>query len=437
MRPHLSTGTLMMPKSLLRARRLTALLAVSLLTLAACGEDGDSIGGSTVAVVNILTLPNGQALTNLIPDTKRAILGVPLNASANFVDKPVTWVSTNPAAAVWVGDSGYVRAVAGGSTYLKATAGGRTDSVLVAVRYPVGTITLTPVTVTLNREGAQALTTVTHDTQNAVVTGRTVTYVSSNTAVATVSAAGVVTATAAAADNDTTRITATAANALDGGTVITATKLITVLGDARVATVTVTGGSGLRGNTGTTQLTGVARSGLGNVIAAPLTWTTNSAPRATVDGTGLVTWAGGVGAVNITATATGAGAGGSSPAAVTAFEVLTAMVADGNGQALAIPASTASEFALNGTGNTSFTIVTSGGTGDVDMLAIPNGTTGYQLDNANGGTGTAGATGCLSWAAGNGETCTRTFGAQSFWRIRFWAFGAAAVTTTYTATLTP
>lgn len=406
----------MMPKHSSRApwgRRLTAMVAVSLLTLGACSDSDSGVGPSTIEVVEIVTLPNNQTLTNLVPGNTRQMLAAPTNSKGNWIDRPVTWSSTNPAAAT-ITEAGLVTAVAGGSTYIRATAGGKTDSIAIGVRYPVGTINITPATTTLRREGAVQLTATTLDTQGATVTGRPVTWTTSNAAVATVSATGLVAAQAAPVDGSTATITATTLNASDGGTVITATRVITINGDAVVGTVTVTGGSGFHGSAGTINLTAVARSGLGNTIPAPITWSTNNPAIATVNASGTVSFVGGAGNLTVTATAEGAGANGANVAGTTTFNVVTALVP---GATITVPdfsEGTFAEYAVSGA--QSFEIFTTGGTGDVDMYLFAPGVTPVAINNGFSGWV------CRPWAIGSTETCTVASPVAGWYRVRFWAY---------------
>jgi hypothetical protein len=408
----------MMPKHSSRApwgRRLTAITAVSLLTLGACSDSDSGIGPSTIEVVEIVTLPNNQTLTNLVPGDTRQMLAAPTNSSGNFIDRPITWASSNPAAAT-ITDAGLVTAVAGGSTWIRATGGGKTDSVAVGVRYPVGSITIAPATVSLAREGAQQLTATTLDTQGATVTGRTVTWSSDNTAVATVSATGLV--SASATTEGTAIITATAANATDGGTVVTATRSVTVAGNPVVNNVLLTGGSGFRGSTGTVQMTAVARSGLGNTIVTPIDWTSSNPAIATVDAAGLVTFVGGAGDLTITATATGAGNGGADVASSASFEVATALVAGATVGAPDISETEWYDYAVNGTGLASFRVRIFGGTGDTDMYVYNPGVTTFSATQG-GGSGWV----CRPWLIGGNETCDIAAPASGWYRVRMYAYG--------------
>ena len=425
----------MMPKSSLRApwaRRLTALFAVALLTASACSSDSGGVaGGSNITVVQVVTIPNLQVLTALIPATTRQFLGVPTNSAGNFVDKAVVW-GTNNAAVATVSATGLATAIAGGTTYITATAGGRKDSVAFGVRFRVATINLLPATVTLNREGAQALTATTIDGNGATVTGRTITWSSSNVAVATVSATGVVSASAVATDGSTATITATAANLLDGAVAALATRLVTVTGNAVVQTVTVTGGSGLRGNVGTVPLTAVATSGLGNVIgSAVITWTTSNAAVSTVSGAGLVTMAGNADTLRITATATGQGAAGGSPAGVAGFRVARQLV---NGVGVAVPTIAAGgfqDYTVNATGLANFAVTSTGGSGDSDLYLYNPGVVTFTATDG-GGSGYV----CRPWFSGNEEACPVGAPQPGYYRVRLFAWTPAGPVTGMTVTLT-
>lgn len=435
----------MMPKHSSRApwgRRFTAMIAVSLLTLGACSDsDGGGVGPSTITTVGIVTLPNNQTLTNLVPGDKRKILGVPTNSKGNFINKPVTLESSNPAVFTVVGDS-IVAQLGGGTAYLRATAGGKTDSVAIGVRFRVATVTVTPATPTLRREGAQQMTVVTRDGNpavagGAVVTGRTVNWTTSDATVATVSATGLVSVTATAPDGATATITATAPNTADGGVAAVGTATVTVNGNAVVSTVTVTGGTGVdaigfRGNVGTLQLTGTARSGLGNTIVTPITWTSNAATVATVDAAGLVTFVGGTGPVTITGTAVGAGNAGANVAGSAAFTVASTLV-NGVTQVGAMAAGGGVDFAFSAdrVGTASFTATTSGGTGDGDLYVFAPGVT-------NGTTSDAGGSNflCRSWNSGNGESCGPITAVPGWYRLRLHAWTPAGAVSGMNLTLT-
>jgi uncharacterized protein YjdB len=443
MRPHLSTGTLMMPKHSLSARRLTALLAVSLLTLSACDSGGGGLaGGSTVTQVQIVTLPNNQTLTNLAPTTTRQMFAVPVNSAGNFLDRDVTFASSNAAVFTVDNATGIITAVAGGTAYLRATAGSRTDSVAIGVRFPVATVAIAPAVVNLRREGTQQLTLTLTDTQGATVTGRTIIWTTSDAAVATVSATGLVSAQLPA-DGSTATITATVNNLLlgEGASNASSGRLVTVTGDPAIATITITGAPA-NNFVGTTsadiQLTATARSAATTVIGGvTFTWASATPARATVDANGLVdvlTASVPSGTTNITAQAP-AFPGGATITGTLALEIATTLAPGALAQP-SIPGSSAETYAIdNLVAADSIQVTTGGGTGDVDLLLAAPGVTNWGLTNTLFSAGTGG---CISGAAGNTEGCKRVAPAAGWWRVRLWAFGTPAVTgTTVTYTRWP
>lgn len=415
----------MMPKHSSRApwgRRFTAMLAVSLFTLGACSDSDDGgVGPSSVEVLQIVTVPNGQVLTGLLPGNKRKMLVVPTNSKGNFVDKTVTLVSTDPAVFTVTGDT--ITAVSGGVAYLRATAGGKSDSVAVGVRYRVASVTVTPAAPTVRREGAQQMTATLRDASlpapGAVVTGRPVNWTSSDTTIATVSQTGLVVVKATPVDGSTVTITATATNVADGGVPAVGSTVITINGNAVVNAVAVSGGSGFRGSAGTVNLAAVATSGLGNVIAAPITWTTTAAPVATVNSSGVVTFVGGTGPVTIRATATGAGAAGADVVGSTSFDVALNLSI---GDSLDVP--TISEggtldYAINSAVGP-FQVRTFAGTsGDNDMyLFAPGVASSAAVVNNGGGSGWT----CRPWLIGSNEACTVAAPVAGWYRVRHFAY---------------
>lgn len=445
MRPHLSTGTLMMPKSSLRApraRRLTALLAVTLLTASACAEDsGGGKGSSTIASVSIVTLPNSQSMLQILRTDTRTMMGVPTNSSGNWIDKPVTW-SISPSGsttAFTISATGAFAAVTSGRGWLRASSGGRTDSIEVVVRFPVTTVNVLPVAATpdtIRREGARILSAVTldGDTPQATVTGRTVTWTSSDPTIATVSATGVV--TGSPTNQGTVTITATVANALDGGVAAMGTRQITIFGEPAVASVVMTGGGFVGHTSGTVTPTSSPRSGAGNVVAGVTpTWSSTNTAIATVNATtGVVTFVGtttAIGSVDISATYPSfVGATTTAKGTVT-YEVARTLA---NGAAFTVPAMAGGSgysMAFDGTGIASFAVNSSGGTGDGDLYVFAPGVANWAA-NDNGGANFV----CRSWLSGNAETCSIAAAVAGWYRIRTHAWTPAGAVTGMTVTLT-
>ncbi|MEX2182200.1 MAG: Ig-like domain-containing protein [Gemmatimonadaceae bacterium] len=414
--------TLLNTRHSIRARRLIAVFAVTLAAGVACSDSGEP---TAVVEVQIVTLPNNQSLTGLVPGTTRQMLGVPVNKRGNFVDKPVTWTSSN-AARVSIDATGLATAVAGGTAYIRATVAGLTDSVAFNVRFPVGSVTIDPATLTLNREGSAVLTATVLDTEGTPVTNRPVTWSSSDETIATVSATGVV--IASAVNEGPATITASASNATDGGGVVTGTASVTVAGAPVVHTVTVTGGSGFRGNTGTVQLTATPTSGSGNLVpGTTITWASSDVGVATVDATGLVTFQGATDTLRITATAIGQGASASDIEGGADFRVAVHLM---NDDSLAVPTIVAGQsydYAVAGGAADSVQITTFAGTaGDVDLYLFAPGVTNTTANNA-GGTQAVAGNGfngwmCRPWEIGSAEECRRVLSTSGWYRVRLYAY---------------
>jgi uncharacterized protein YjdB len=400
----------------LRLRRLVGLLAVSTLALAACADSGKS---GRIVEVEIVTVPNNLALTNLVPGTTRQLLGVPTNASGDFVDKTVTFTSSNEAVAT-VSPTGFVEAITGGTAYIRATAGGRTDSIVVEVRLPVGTIVIAETPDTLRRESAHQLELTVLDTQGAPVTDRSITFTSSDESIATVTAPGNV--LASWTNEGTVTITATAANASDGGVAVVQTRVFEVFGEPAVNAVQMTGVGGFIGNASAdVQLTGTPLSSAANVVpGVTLTWSTSAPAVATVDADGLVTFVGGVGPATISAkTATYAGSPDTVSGTV-AFEVAPQLALGDSVDVTLIPEGESYDYAIEGGAADAIQVTTfAGSNGDVDLYIFAPGVLNPVANNAGG---TAGQYLCRPWSVGSNENCDRVFDAAGWYRVRLYAY---------------
>ena len=120
----------------------------------------------------------------------------------------VSWSTDKPLTAV-VTQTGVVTGLLVGTATISATSGGKTGTATVTVQLaPVGTVSISPTTLTLRDRDDQRtgqLTVTLRDASGNILTGRTVTWSSSNTNVATVSQTGLVTAR----DKGNTTVTAT------------------------------------------------------------------------------------------------------------------------------------------------------------------------------------------------------------------------------------
>jgi len=406
-----------------RSRSLAALLAATVLLAGACDTELPAPeGAGPVVDVLINTVPLNLTLEDLIPGTTRQLLAGPVNEAGLFVPgQTVTW-STSNAGVVSIDNNGLATAVAGGTATISATAGGATGTTTMEVRFPVGTVTVTPTGQTIRREGALQLSAETIDQGGATVTGRVVTWASLSPDVATVSATGLV------------------SGVTDGDAIITATSegvsgqaTVTVFGSPVVATVTVSPAAPFMA-IGTQQtLTATASAGSGTVISdAVIAWTSSNPAVATVDpATGVVDVLA-AGTATITATADGI----SGTAALRGAPGLT------SGVAVTPPTIAATEFAIYAVvvpaGKTSLSIATTGGSGDVDIYVYAPGVASSAVNVNPAAAAFTGST-CAPFNSGNDETCNLANPAAGVWRVNLFAWGpAGAVTgTTLTATVLP
>lgn len=362
-----------------RFRRVTGAATIALASLAAVSCDDDPAGpGGAITNVEIEATPSGTSTTNLPRNATVQLIAAPENANGFFTPATVTWASTNTAVAT-VDANGLVTTVAGGETYITAAAGGAMDSLLVSVQFPVQTLTVESDTLEIRQEGTANLTVTLIDTEGDTVTARNVTFITLDEDIAMVDDAGVVTGVADG--------TATIEITSEG---VTETIDIVVSGSPLVATVTVTPASPFRGVGQTVQMTHTSRSAAGNTVAGTTaTWSSGNTAVATVDPvTGLVTVVG-VGTADIRATVDDGD--GTDVTGSTTLRGATQLV---NGVTQSVPTTTAGQnyyYAfVNSVPVTTFTVTTTGGTGDGDIYIYnPSGTLV-----------------CQSFNSGNDELCT-------------------------------
>jgi hypothetical protein len=317
--------------------------------------------------------------------------------------------------------SGLATAVAGGTATISATAGGATGTTTMEVRFPVGTVNVTPTGQTIRREGALQLSAETIDQSGATVTGRAITWASLNPDVATVSATGLV---SGVTDGDAV-ITATSEGAVGEATV-------TVFGSPVVATVTVTPAAPFMAVGTQQQLAAAAKAGSGTVITdAVITWETSDPNVATVSATGLVDVLA-AGTATITATADGI----SGTAALRGAPGLT------SGVAVTPPTIAPDNFAIYAivvpAGKTSLNINTTGGTGDADIYCFAPGVIPSAVNTNQAQLAFSNATD-ESASGGNAESCPFGNPAPGVWRVHVFAWGGDVAVTglSLTATMAP
>jgi trimeric autotransporter adhesin len=270
-------------------------------------------GTSAVTVV-----PTAIASVTLQPDTATIRVGASTALTptvkdvtgAVVSDRDIAWTSSNVAVAT-VSATGVVTGRAVGTATVSATSGGKSGSAFVTVvAVPVGSVTVSPASVTLVPTQETSLSAVVRDANGVIVTDRAVTWSSSNTAVAIVSPSGSVTAVAPGVAT----VTATS----EGRSGSASISVVPVpVGSVAVspASSTVTTGQ-------TTALSATVRDTNGTVVTdRAVTWSSSDETIATVSSAGVVT-----GMAPGTATITASSEGKSGSAAVTVLPVPVATV---------------------------------------------------------------------------------------------------------------
>lgn len=261
-------------------------------------------GTSTIDVVDPVA---SVRITPPVPQTLRIGGKVQLSAQGlNAAGQPLagrttTWFSSNPNVAT-VSSTGEVSAIGVGTATITAEIEQRTAQTAVTVTLiPVGTVTLTPSTVSMFRGEQRQLTLTSTDSTGAAITnfqGRNVSFNSTNLPVASVSAQGVI----FAADSGTASITATVDQVTSNAVAVTVA--LVPVNNVTVSPNPVSVRVGF-----TQQFVAVLRDSNGNILVGrPVTWTVSDTSKATITAAGVLT---GVAIGGITVTATAEGVSGS------------------------------------------------------------------------------------------------------------------------------
>jgi trimeric autotransporter adhesin len=269
------------------------------------GKNGTaSVAVSNVAVGSVAVQPQGPSI---FQGANVQLSATVRDANGNIVtDRLVTWSSSNTTQAV-VSATGIVTGVAPGSVIITATSEGKSGTTTVSVtQLPVGSVTLSPPSVSVRIGKTAPLTATVKDSLGNVVTNRPITWSSSNNAIATVNG-GVVTGVAVG----TATITATSEGKSGTATVnVTAIPVQTVVVAPPTKSLLVTQ---------TFPLTATVTDSAGNVVNdRVVTWGSGNTAAAIVSAFGVVT---AVGPGTATITATSEGKSGSSTITVTPVPV--------------------------------------------------------------------------------------------------------------------
>ncbi len=266
-------------------------------TMTVTATAGGKTGTATIVVIDVPI-----ASIELSPTTQSVVVGqttpaftvVTKDAAGHVLTgRTVTFNSDNTAVAT-IDASGVATGVAAGTAQITASSEGITSNAatLTVDPPPVGSVAVDPPSQTITDGGTAAFTAMLKDAQGHPLTGRTVTWDSSDHSVATVDNSGLATSTGPG----TATITATSE-----GKSGTATLQVNA---APVSSVTVTPPASAILVGTTVQLTASIQEADSGSHRHVVTWDSNNADAATVDGNGLVTGVG-VGVATITASTQG------------------------------------------------------------------------------------------------------------------------------------
>ncbi len=287
------------------AQGLVTAVAPGTATITAAVEGKTASATVTVSPPPVASVRVAPATASIVINAVQQFTASALDADGNVLTgRPVTWSSTNAAAAT-VSAAGLVTGVAQGSATIVATVEGKSATAAVVVTAPaVSSVTVSPSTASVITGATQPFTATLRDAAGVLLPGREVSWTTSGPEIATISSTGLLTAVAAGS------VTVTATSEGKSGT---ATVLVT---NPPVATVTVSPTSAAMLPGEQLSFTARATDAAGNVLTGrPVTWSAANPAVATITTAGRVT---AVGAGSTTITATVEGRSGSAALTVSA-----------------------------------------------------------------------------------------------------------------------
>jgi uncharacterized protein YjdB len=260
-------------------------------------------GKQGIATVDVVDPVATVRITPLVAPTLRVggkvqLTATGLNAAGQpLPGRPVNWTSTNPNVAS-VSSSGEVTALGVGNSTIIAEIDQRQGQVGVTVTLiPVGTVTLTPTSVSMFRGDQRQLTLAATDSTGTPITnfqGRNVVFQSTNLPVAQVSPQGVV----FGADSGKANVTATV-------DLVTSNVVPVTVALVPVNNVTVNPNPGSVKVANTLQMQATLRDANGSILVGrPVTWSVSDTTKATISPAGVLTGVA-IGGITVTATAEG------------------------------------------------------------------------------------------------------------------------------------
>jgi uncharacterized protein YjdB len=277
--------------------------------------EATSEGVTGVTLVTVANVPVSSVVVT--PDAATLTVGQSQQLDAKTYDaggselngRTITWSSSNEDVAS-VSSTGKVLAVAPGTATITATSEGKSDKATITVVAPVGSVVVSPDSISLVIGKTSPLTATVKDANNNTLDGRDVTWKSSNTSVATVDDKGVVTGVSVG----TATVTATSEGKSGSAKVVVTLEPVdkVTVADIENTTDPLTVVEGQ-----TMQLVALLTDAAGNSLTSDgrtLTWSSDDQNIATVNGQGLVT---GVSPGKTKITATADGVSGSADVTVT------------------------------------------------------------------------------------------------------------------------
>jgi len=293
-------------------------------SITATAEGKNDVATISVTQAPVASLTVSPSPLSMSVGQTTALTATTRDAAGNVVTgRPVSWTSSNMAAAT-VSSSGVVTAVAAGTATITATSEGKSGTAALTVsNFAVATVNVQPQNNTIFQGSGIQLSATLTDVNGAPANDRPVTWTSSNPSIASVSSAGLVSGVGLGSAT----ITATSEGK-------TGTTTVTVQ-PKPVATVTVTPPTATVLAGQTTTLAATLRDQSGAVLTGrSVAWTTSSGAIATVSSSGVVT---GVGSGIATITATSEGKSGTASVTVTTIPVGSVAVSP---PSISVPATT-------------------------------------------------------------------------------------------------
>jgi alpha-tubulin suppressor-like RCC1 family protein len=251
------------------------LLAAALLTLGLFACSAEPIGPDLVPVASV-TLEPANPVVGV--GQRAPLTATPKSQNGTVLpNRTITYASGNTAIAT-VNDAGVATGVAAGSTQITATSEGKSGSVSLTVSTTqIGSVTVTPPSVTVNVGATVTLAGAAFDAGGAPLPGRVFAWSSGNPAIATVTSLGVVRGMGAG----TVTITGTSE---EKSATSTATVIVPPVATVTVAPATATVGLG-----DSLQLRADVKDAAGNILTGrSVTWQSSNGLVASVSATGKV-----------------------------------------------------------------------------------------------------------------------------------------------------